>query len=164
MSLRLEGLVLRKKILRDSDLMLQVFSQSEGRIWLVRERALKKPQAGLDLFCQNEFIVAQARDFTPIYQTSNLALFSNIRRDYARLQAAAQAVKTVEKITSSLQPNPGLYRLLLNYLQDLNSLAAPELDNIKSDWHRAVLQNEGLYRGQAVTEENFQRQIAAYRG
>ncbi|MDR2431239.1 MAG: recombination protein O N-terminal domain-containing protein [Candidatus Margulisbacteria bacterium] len=164
--MKLEGLVLRKKILRDSDLALSVFSKTAGRLWLVKERALKKPQAGLDLFCRNEFVLSRLQDFGLIYQAASLELFAGLRRDYTRMQTAAEAVKLIEKITSSLQANAGLYNLLLQYLRTLAdlSIAAAKLDNIKLQWYQTVLENEGIYDGRPVTEKNFRRQIADYRG
>lgn len=165
MSLRLEGIVLRKKILRDSDLALSVFSKSAGRLWLVSEKALKKPRAELDLFCRNEFIISQLQDFALIYQTASLDLFAKIRLNHALVTEAANAVKVIEQITSNLQPNSDLYELFAAYLQALaQPLAGRQRDNIRLNWYQDILQVEGIYNGQPVTEKSFWRQIAAYRG
>jgi DNA repair protein RecO len=165
MSARLEGVILRKKILRDNDLLLNVFSLSDGRIKLVQKRGCQKPQAALDLFCRNEFVVAENKDFAVIYQTTNLDLFAKIRQNYALLQNAVEAVKIVEKITSSLQPNAGLYQILLRHLQTLNGAAAAvSLPALKLELYQNILLNEGIYDGQKVTEKSFWRQIENYRG
>ncbi|GBR77514.1 hypothetical protein RDn1_173 [Candidatus Termititenax dinenymphae] len=165
MSTRIEGIILRKKVLRDSDLMLSVFTLSDGRIKLVQKRALKKPQAEIDLFCRNEFIVAELKDFSLIYQVSGLNLFAGLRQKYELLQNASEAVKTVEKITSTLQPNPELYQLLKNYLETLNKTTdITTLENLKLAWYKAILVNEGIYDGQPITEESFKLQVVNYRG
>ena len=165
MSARLEGIILRKKILRDNDLLLNVFSLSYGRIKLVQKRGCQKPQAVLDLFCRNEFVVSENKDFAVIYQTTSLELFARIRQNYALLQSAAEAVQTVEKTTSSLQPNAGLYQILLKYLQTLNSaIAAAALPALKLELYQNILRNEGIYDGQKITEKSFWRQIENYRG
>jgi DNA repair protein RecO len=165
MSARLEGVILRKKILRDNDLLLSVFSLSDGRIKLVQKRGCKKPQAALDLFCRNEFVVAENKDFAVIYQTTGLELFAQIRQNYALLQNAAEAVKIVEKITSSLQPNAGLYQILVKYLQTLNSpIDTATLPALKLELCQNILRNEGIYDGKKVTEKSFWLALANYSG
>jgi DNA repair protein RecO len=165
MSARLEGVILRKKILRDNDLLLNVFSLNDGQIKLVQKRGCKKPQAALDLFCRNEFVVAENKDFAVIYQTTGLELFAQIRQNYALLQNAAEAVQVVEKITSSLQPNAGLYQILLKHLQTLNSTVDTEaLPVLKLELYQNILLNEGIYDGKKVTEKSFRLAIANYRG
>jgi DNA repair protein RecO len=165
MSVRLEGIILRKKVLRDNDLLLSVFTLSDGRLQLLQKRGLKKPQAEIDLFCRNELIVSENKDFSLIYQVSGLDLFANIRQNYELLQEASEAVKISEKITSSAQANAGLYRLLLNYLRTLNSaIDTSALLNIRLELYRNILLNEGIYDGKKVTEKNFFRQIENYRG
>ena len=164
MSVRLEGIILRKKILREHDLMLSVFSKSDGCILLVKEKALKKPQAELDLFCRNEFIVAGLQDFAAIYQVSTLDLYAGLRRNYALLQEAANAVKTIEKITSPLQPNPELYNLLENFLQTLEQTDKTNLKQLRLNWYTDILRCEGLFDGRSVTEKSFRLAIANYRG
>ena len=165
MSVRLEGVILRKKTLRDNDLWFSVFTLSDGRLKLVQKRGLKKTKAGLDIFCLNEFIVAENKDFALIYQTTSLDLFASIRQNYMLLQAAAHAVQIIEKITSNLQPNPGLYRIFLNYLQTLNSAGDMTLlPALKLEFYKDILRNEGIYDGQEVTEKGFRLQIENYRG
>ncbi|GBR76036.1 DNA repair protein RecO [Candidatus Termititenax persephonae] len=165
MSARLEGIILRKKIWHDNDLLLSVFSLSEGRIKLVQPRGFKKTRAELDLFCRSEFIVSDNKDFALIYQTSGLDLFSQIRQDYTLLQAAAEAVQTIEKITSSLQPNPELYQLLLDYLRTFKTgSTAAELTQRKTLWQQNILRSEGIYSGQKISEKSFWQTIEAYRG
>jgi len=166
MSIRIEGIVLRKKVLRENDLLLNVFTLSDGRIKLVQKQGLKKPKAGLDLFCRNEFIVSENKDFALIYQISGLDLYANIRRHYILLQEAANAVKTIEKITSDLQPNPELYILFSKFLQILNQSTPnkTELKQLRLNWYTDILHNEGLYDGQPVTEKSFQLAIVNYRG
>ena len=166
MSVRLEGIILRRKTLREHDLLLSVFSRSEGRLLLVKEKALKKPQAELDLFCRNEFILAGLQDFTAIYQVSGLDMFVNLRRSYALLQEAANAVKTAEKITAPLQPNPKLYALLAGFLETLNQTAPDKtaLKQLRLNWYADILHCEGLYDGKPVTEKSFQLAVVNYRG
>ena len=165
MSARLEGIVLRKKTLREYDLLLSVFSRTDGRLLLCKTQALKKPQAELDLLVRNEFIVSEPKDFGVIYQVSGLDLFAGIRRSYVLLQAAADAVKIIERLTVALQPNPGLYQLLHAYLQALDSATdTTALPALQLAWYKNILLNEGIYDGREVSARSFQRQIADYRG
>lgn len=164
MSVRLEGIILRKKILRENDLLLSVFSRSDGRLFLVKPKTLKKPPAGLDIFCRNEFIISGLQDFAAIYQESTLDFYVGLRRNYSLLQEAANAVKIVEKITAILQPNSELYDLLVNFLQTIEQAEPEKLPQLRLNLYADILRCEGLYDGQPVTEKSFQLALVNYRG
>ncbi|MGV3775008.1 MAG: DNA repair protein RecO [Verrucomicrobiales bacterium] len=121
----LTGVILRTRPLTESSLIVEVLSETEGRISLVAKgaRRAKSPYAGkLDLFHEIFFNYVRSKR-SDLHNFREIALgktFEKFRNDLPMLYAASYAVSLVEKSTEPDTPIPEIYRHFRLFLEWLH--------------------------------------------
>jgi DNA repair protein RecO (recombination protein O) len=118
---RARGIVLRRRPLTETSLIVHWLTAEQGRLATVAKGALrpKSPLRGkLDLFYRAEFTFQRSRRSTlhtlreVVVQDTHAAL----REHYERLRQAAYAARLVELMTEEDTPLPGPWELLASWL------------------------------------------------
>lgn len=125
MYLTLTGLVLRVTNYNDSDSLLTVLTQSQGKI-TVKARGLRRRNSPLVAACQllsfSEFTLFSYRDLYTINEARVIELFHGLRHDIEKLSLASYFAQVAEVLSQEDQPNPALLQLVLNSLYALSTL------------------------------------------
>lgn len=129
MHLKTPALVLRVTDYNDRDALLTLLSPHHGKL-TVKARGLRRKNSPLVAPCQllayGEFILFEYRGQYTINDAYSLELFSDLRRDLAKLSLGTYFAQVAELISQEDLPNPELLSLLLNCLYGLSKLALPE--------------------------------------
>ena len=125
MYLTLKGLVLRITNYNDTDSLLTVLTQSEGKMPL-KARGLRRKNSPLTAACQlmsySEFSVFAYRDMYIINEARPIELFLGLRQDLEKLSLSSYFAQIAEAISQEDQHNTELLPMVLNSLFALSSL------------------------------------------
>jgi DNA repair protein RecO (recombination protein O) len=117
MNTALQGILLRKRKLSDTSLIVSWCTDSLGIIQTVARgaRRPKSPFRGqLDLFFEAELSIAKSRksNLHTLREVAVINPFPGIRTDHRRSQAAAYFVELIEVCTETEHHEPDIFRLL----------------------------------------------------
>jgi len=158
-----EGIVLKTMDYRETSMIATLFSKNYGKVKGVLKGIRtdhKKFGSNLDKFSLNEFVYYQ-------YSKSDLHLISQcdlkqyyflIRKDYKRNLAANYMLELVNSIMQSEQPNKRIYKLMLNFLSDLENVK--DIDKLVHIFQIKTLLYSG-FRPHLDSCVNCQRKIKA---
>lgn len=122
---RASGIILRTRPLTETSLIVHLLAVEQGRIALVAKgaRRPKSPFAGkLDLFYEANVSFNRSRksELHNLREVSLVELHPALRKDLARLNAAAYCAVLVELATETETPIPEIYQLTREVLDFLN--------------------------------------------
>lgn len=125
------GVVLRRDELRETSLILTVFTRDFGKLKLISKGVRSPDQrfiSAYELFAHIEtvFYEKKKKDFFFLSQCELVNFFSKIREDFDRLSYAVYLVELLDSSTAFGDKNPALYDLLLDSLELLSGSASPK--------------------------------------
>lgn len=129
MYLNVRGLVLRVTPYKDTDALLTVLTADQGKL-TVKARGLRRKNSPLIAPCQllayGEFTLFEYRDMYTINEARSIELFSQLRKDLAKLSLGSYFAQACDVLSMEDQPNPELLSLVLNCLFALSKTEIPQ--------------------------------------
>ena len=125
-----EAIVLRHADFGEADRLLVIYARGRGKLRAIAKgvrRPLSRKAGHLDLLTAARLLLAQGRDLFVVTQAEAIATFPGLREDLGRFTHAAYAAELADKFTYEEEEHPGLYRLLFETLQRLESHPDPDL-------------------------------------
>ncbi|MBU0467627.1 MAG: DNA repair protein RecO [Candidatus Omnitrophica bacterium] len=122
-----EGIILKTFDLRETSKIAIFFTKNHGRVKGVLKGIRKNPKkfgSSLEKFSINDFVYYEyARsEFNLVSQCDLKQFFFNIRQDYKRNIAANYILELVDSIMPLEQVNKMVYKLMLEYLNSLETV------------------------------------------
>lgn len=124
-----KGIVLRATATKEADYILNILTDSLGRITVVARGARRKGSriaAGSELLAFSELVLYQRGNWYYLDEASTISLFDGIRRDIELLSLASYFAEMTECVTAEDEPVPEILSLLLNSLYALDTLQKPQ--------------------------------------
>lgn len=129
MYLTTRGLVIRVTKYNDTDALLTVLSQRDGKLTL-KARGLYRKNSPLVAPCQllaySEFTLFAYRDQYTINEARTVELFRGLRQDLSKLSLGTYFAHVAQVLSQEDMPNPELLSLVLNCLYALDKLDVSE--------------------------------------
>ena len=129
MYLTTRGLVIRVTKYNDTDALLTVLTQRDGKLTL-KARGLYRKNSSLAAPCQllafSEFTLFEYRDQYTINEAHTVELFRGLRRDLSKLSLGTYFAQVAQVLSQEDMPNPELLSLVLNCLYALEKLDVSE--------------------------------------
>ena len=156
-------LILRSKVFKESDLIIDALSKEGERFTLTAKNAVRSKRrfAGgvLEPLQYVEFYFTQAKSsYFYIQEAKVINAFASIRTDYARLELGFYFLKIINKGTQEgHMDNKALFDLLGNTLESLQSSKALEV--LRIQFELKYLYFQGLLLEDEDTTEFIQRPI-----
>lgn len=117
------SIILKKKDLRESDGLLTIFSEKEGKISAVA-KGVKKTRSSLRAcvqpFCHSLLFYHRGKDLDLITQGRILDFYGNSREDINRTLYSMYLMELLDKSLMERVPLPDLYETLVRVLEILN--------------------------------------------
>lgn len=126
MIIHTEGIVLKTFDFRETSRIVTFFTKNHGKVKGVMKGVRKDPGkfgSSVDKFSVNDIVYYQysRSDLHLISQCDLTQYFFSIRQDYKRNMAANYMLELVDTVMPSEHPNKKVYRLMLDYLQELET-------------------------------------------
>ena len=124
-----KGIVLRATATKEADYILNILTDSLGRIAVVARGARRKGSriaAGSELLAFSELVLYQRGNWYYLDEASTISLFDGIRQDIELLSLASYFAEMTECVTAEDEPAPEILSLLLNSLYALSELEKPQ--------------------------------------
>lgn len=124
-TLRVEAVVLRHSDWGEADRLLTLFSRERGKLRCIAKgvRRLRSRKAGhLEPFTRAALMLARGRDFWLVTQAETLDAYLPLREDLVRTGYAAYVIELVDRFTYDEGENRGLFALLVDTLQRIDTL------------------------------------------
>ncbi len=129
MYLTVKGLVLRVSPYNDTDALLTILTQEQGKL-TVKARGLRRKNSPLIAPCQllafAEFTLFEYRGMYTVNEAQSLELFHSLRKDLQKLSLGTYFAQVSEVLCQEDLPNPELLSLVLNCLHGLSKLDLSE--------------------------------------
>ena len=130
MHLTTNALVLREVNYKESDKLLTLLTEQEGKL-TVSARGCRKKGSPIASACQlmawAEFTLYEFRGRWAVKETAAERLFDGVRGDLEKLSLASYLLEVTEALAEEGQPDHGLLAVSLNCLHALDRLAVPPL-------------------------------------
>ena len=143
MHLTTNALVLREVNYKESDKILTLFTEAEGKL-TVSARGCRKKDSPIASACQmlawGEFTLYEYNGRWAVKETASERLFDGVRGDLEKIALASYLVDIAEALAEEGQPEPGLLAVTLNCLHALDKLNHP-LAQVKAafEWRSMAL-------------------------
>ena len=124
-----KGIVLRATATKEAEYILNILTDSLGRIAVVARGARRKGSriaAGSELLAFSELVLYQRGNWYYLDEASTISLFDGIRQDIELLSLASYFAEMTECVTAEDEPVPEILSLLLNSLYALDTLQKPQ--------------------------------------
>jgi DNA repair protein RecO (recombination protein O) len=121
---RTQAIVLGHFEFGEADRILKLFTLERGKISAIAKgvRKINSRKAGhLEPFTHVNLFLARGRNLDIITQAEALNTFSGLREDLRRMALASYVVEVLDRFTYEEGPNPGLFRVLLQTLNRLET-------------------------------------------
>ena len=143
MHLTTNALVLREVNYKDSDKILTLLTEKEGKLTVSAHGCRKKGSpiaAACQLLAWGEFTLYEFNGLWSVKETASERLFDGIRGDLEKIALASYIVEVTEALAEEGQPDPGLLAVTLNCLHALDKLGRP-LPQVKTafEWRSMAL-------------------------
>ena len=143
MHLTTNALVLREVNYKESDKILTLLTEQEGKL-TVSARGCRKKGSVIAAACQllvwGEFTLYEFREMWSVKETASERLFDGIRADLEKLSLASYLAEVTEALAEEGQPDPGLLAVTLNCLHALDKLpASPVQVKAAFEWRAMAL-------------------------
>jgi DNA repair protein RecO (recombination protein O) len=129
-SFRQEAVVLKHSDWGEADRMLWLYTREMGKVRAIAKgvRKMRSRKAGhLEPFTRVNLLLARGRDLLIVTQAETIDAYLNLRESLLGVGYAAYVVELLDRFTYDEDENAVLYRLLVNTLQRLNTLAEPSV-------------------------------------
>ena len=123
------GIVLRATATKEADYILNILTDSLGRIAVVARGARRKSSriaAGCELLAFSELTLYQRGNWYYLDEASTISLFDGVRQDIELLSLASYFAEMTECVTAEDESAPEVLSLLLNALYALSELKKPQ--------------------------------------
>lgn len=143
MHLTTNALVLREVNYKESDKILTLFTEAEGKL-TVSARGCRRRDSSIAAACQllswGEFTLYEYNGRWAVKETASERLFDGVRGDLEKFALASYFVEVAEALAEEGQPEPGLLAVTLNCLHALDKLNCP-LTQVKAafEWRAMAL-------------------------
>ena len=143
MHLTTNALVLREVNYKESDKILTLFTEAEGKL-TVSARGCRRKDSPIAAACQllgwGEFTLYEYNGRWAVKETASERLFDGVRGDLEKFALASYLVEVAEALAEEGQPEPGLLSVTLNCLHALDKLSCP-LTQVKAafEWRAMAL-------------------------
>lgn len=143
MHLTTNALVLRETNYKESDKILTLLTEQEGRL-TVSARGCRKKGSPIAAACQmlvwGEFTLYEFKGQWSVKETASERLFDGVRMKLEKLSLASFLAEVTEALAEEGHPDPALLSLILNCLHALDKLSVP-LDQVKTafEWRAMAL-------------------------
>lgn len=143
MHLTTNALVLREVNYKESDKILTLLTEAEGKL-TVSARGCRKKDSPISSACQllawGEFTLYEFKGMWSVKETASERLFDGVRSDLDKLALSSYLVEVTETLAEEGQPEPGLLAVTLNCLHALDKLKYP-LTQVKAafEWRSMAL-------------------------
>lgn len=127
---RTVGVVLRRRDFDEGDRLITVLTRDRGKLRLLAKGARKvtsRKAAHVDLFRQVDLLVHQGRTFGVVSQAETIQAFAGLADDLERLAAAYYVADLTDTFVGEGDDARGVYDLLIEVLQWLESGCDPKL-------------------------------------
>lgn len=128
MHLTTNALVLREVNYKESDKILTLLTEKEGKV-TVSARGCRKKDSPIASACQllawGEFTLYEFNGRWAVKETASERLFDRVRGDLEKVALASYFVEVTEALAEEGQPDPGLLAVTLNCLHALDKLDLP---------------------------------------
>lgn len=143
MHLTTNALVLREVNYKESDKILTLLTEEEGKLTVSAHGCRKKGSpiaAACQLLAWGEFTLYEFNGLWSVKETASERLFDGIRGDLDKVALASYIVEVTETLAEEGQPEPGLLAVTLNCLHALDKLNVP-LSQVKTafEWRAMAL-------------------------
>jgi DNA repair protein RecO (recombination protein O) len=121
---RTQAIVLGHFEFGEADRILKLFTLERGKMSAIAKgvRKINSRKAGhLEPFTHVNLFLARGRNLDIITQAEALNTFSGLREDLRRMALASYVVEVLDRFTYEEGPNPGLFRVLLQTLNRLET-------------------------------------------
>jgi len=120
---RSRSIILRARDLRESDQLITVFSEKEGKLTAVA-KGVKKPKSSLrgcvQPFCHSLLFFSQGRELDLITQGRVIDFYGNSREDLHRTLHIMYMMEILDKSLMDRSPLSQLYLTMVNVLEIIN--------------------------------------------
>lgn len=143
MHMTTNALVLREVNYKESDKILTLLTEREGRL-TVSARGCRKKDSPIAAACQllawGEFTLYEFRGMWSVKETASERLFDGIRSDLEKLSLASYLSEAAEVLAEEGQPDAALLSMTLNCLHALDKMHVP-LVQVKAafEWRAMAL-------------------------
>ncbi len=143
MHLTTNALVLREVNYKESDKILTLLTEQEGKL-TVSARGCRKKGSPIAAACQllawGEFTLYEFNGLWSVKETASERLFEGVRGDLEKVTLASYFAEVTEALAEEGQPEPGLLAMALNSLHALDKLNVP-LNQVKAafEWRSMAL-------------------------
>ena len=143
MHLTTKALVLRETNYKESDKILTLLTEQEGKLAVSARGCRRKNSpiaAGCQLLVWGEFTLYEYNGLWSVKETACERLFDGVRTDLEKLSLASFLAEVTEILAGEGQPDPGLLSVMLNCLHALDKLSVP-LAQVKTafEWRAMAL-------------------------
>jgi len=124
MTYKTRGIVIKRTNLGEADRILTIFTEKFGKIKAVAKGArktLSKLAGNLELFCLDEFLIAEGRNLDIVAGAEVRKCYFNLRNDLRGTQIAFYLAEIIDKMTEEKEPHPEIFDLIENTLENINS-------------------------------------------
>ena len=143
MHLTTNALVLREVNYKESDKILTLLTEKEGKLTVSAHGCRKKDSpiaSACQLLAWGEFTLYEFKGLWSVKETASERLFDGVRGDLDKLALSSYLAEVTEALSEEGQPDPGLLSVTLNCLHALDKLHHP-LAQVKSafEWRSMAL-------------------------
>lgn len=125
-----EAIVLKRHNLGEADRIVTLYTPGEGKFRAVAKgvrRPASRLTGHLELFSLSLLQLARGRELDVVTQAESRAAFRNVRDDLTRTSQAYYALELVDRFTPDRLENRGVFDLLRELLEALDSPSPPPL-------------------------------------
>lgn len=172
-TIKTDGIVLQKKSMFEKDIVIECITPYFGKIKCIAKgaKSSKRISAGiLDPFTRISMNLYRGKSFNTITSVDCLSNFPLLRNNYNLLSLSWYFCDILSKATVFEQHNDDLFKLLLRYLNILNSdnldCSLISINELKRKFQTDFLECEGLLCSQDSEENgvNFHQKFEDYSG
>lgn len=145
-SYKIEGIILKRINLGESDKILTVFAKNYGKIKCLAKgiRKINSRRAPhLELFNYSRLTIHRGRNFDIITEAESINSFGHLRKDVSRVAAAYYLAEIVDKLCPEHQEHNQILTELVKSLVFLNETDCPDKRNFLSKFNHFILTNLG---------------------
>jgi len=142
---KVEAVVIAHKEYGEADRFVRIFSLESGKLNTLAKgvRKIKSRKAAhLEPFTHSALVLARGQIFWIITQAETIDSFPLIRDDLKRTADASYVLELIDKVAAEGQPEPSLYRLLLETLKRIDH--APDTFNALRNFEIRFLDMSGF--------------------
>lgn len=117
------GIILRQRDFKDSDKLLSIFTEKQGKVTAIAKgvkKARSSLRASVQPFCHSYLHFSQGKNVDLVTQAKLLDFYGNSRQDLERALHCYYLMELLDKSLQEHQPLPDLYQILITVMEALN--------------------------------------------